>query len=197
MERAITDVKLPGDELKVISSPDSYLKKSNLIILPGVGHFNRGTDAIDSCNLRDPLIEISKTGVKIVGICLGMQLLFQSSEEAAGKKGLGLIPGHCEKIDVENSKTVPHMGWNTVRSRGNHGELNELSTGKDFYFVHSYHAIPDKKENILATTPLLVGEFTSVVKSNNVIGFQFHPEKSGVAGRTLLGQTLMWARNEN
>lgn len=197
IERAISQVKNREDELHVVTSPNSKLYNSKLIILPGVGHFNRGTDALDFLSLRKPLVEITETGAKIVGVCLGMQLLFQSSDEAVGKAGLGLIPGHCQRIDINRATTVPHMGWNTVNARQNISEFNELSKGKDFYFVHSYHAIPENKENILAETPLRVGEFTSAVKKNNIIGFQFHPEKSGVAGRTLLGQTLKWARDEN
>jgi glutamine amidotransferase len=111
-------------------------------------------------------------------------------------KGLGIIPGSCHKISNSVSNRVPHVGWNEVVANSANLHFKALSENKDFYFVHSYHVEPSNELSILTSTNLERGQIASSVLQQNVLGFQFHPEKSGVIGSKLLGEVISWARNE-
>ncbi|MBX0295789.1 imidazole glycerol phosphate synthase subunit HisH [Haloarcula nitratireducens] len=157
------------------------------IVLPGVGAFSEGMD--NAGPFRDPLLEQAEAGKPLFGICLGMQMLLTTSEEAdhAGQgdaEGLNLVPG--KNVRFSRDQTVPHMGWNELDVQRDH-PLVEGVDGQYAYFVHSYYAVPDDEESVVATTDYGV-DFASVVanEAGNVFGTQFHPEKSGETGLRIL-----------
>lgn len=168
-----------GSEVLVTPDADA-IRKATVLILPGVGAFGEAVTRIDALGLRAPIMEHAQSGRPMLGICLGMQLLFQESEESPGAAGLGLIAGSILKFR-EGELVVPHIGWNDVVPVAPSALLSP--EGGCFYFVHSYHAGP---------TPAAVGttaygvNFTSVVQQGKVFGVQFHPEKSQAAGLDLL-----------
>lgn len=152
------------------------LRAASHIILPGVGHFRDAMEAIERQELVPILNELRETH-PMVGICLGMQLLFEHSEEG-DTEGLSFLPGKVELI--KSDLPVPHLGWNTLIS--DHPLLME-----DVYFIHSYKVVT--KENVVATADY-GQEIVAIVQKDNLIGIQFHPEKSGNAGLAILDQAL-------
>ena len=165
---------------RVLVTPDpEEVKHATTLILPGVGAFGEAIARIDALGLRAPMLEHARAGKPMLGICLGMQLLFQDSEESPGAPGLGLITGSV--IRFKPGLVVPHIGWNDVVTVAPSALL--APEGGCFYFVHSFFA---------GATPAAVGTteygvtFTSVVEQKNVFGVQFHPEKSQTAGIALL-----------
>ncbi len=156
------------------------LKGADAIVMPGVGNFKAATQSME--RLRPEIIDRISDGVPLFGICLGMQLIFDSSEESPGR-GLGLLEGNVLKLP----KTVktPHMGWNTLKiARSN--RLVEGITEKDyFYFVHSYYPSPASSSWIVAETEYGLS-FASIIADKNIYGVQFHPEKSAKAGEQIL-----------
>ncbi len=161
----------------VLSGRKEDLMTCDTVILPGVGHFGEAMKTIDALGIREDLIELSKTK-RIIGICLGMQLLFECSEEGHAE-GLGLIPGTVRKMETQY--TVPHLGWNTLRS--GHDSLDQ----RDVYFIHSY--MVTDSPNIIATAEY-GPDIPAVAQHENIIGIQFHPEKSGMAGLDILNTAL-------
>jgi glutamine amidotransferase len=179
LERAGADV--------TISADPSTFEESDGIVLPGVGAFSEGME--NAGPFREPLADAATAGVPVFGICLGMQMLLTSSEEAdhAGEgevEGLDFVPGR--NVRFAEGQKVPHMGWNELRVRREH-PLVEGVDGGYAYFVHSYYAAPDDPESVVATTDYGV-EFPAVVSNpeGNVFGTQFHPEKSGKTGLRIL-----------
>lgn len=176
---------LIGANAKIESDPMN-LKNYDKIILPGVGAFADAMEHLKATNMQEAINEFAKTGKDMIGICLGMQLLFESSEEFGLSEGLGLIPGRVvhfdkSKMDMDDHK-VPHMGWNKIFTKE-----NKLFKGVDnpyLYFVHSYHAVTDEKYEIGKT--IYGYEFTSAVNKDNIYGFQPHPEKSHDNGLRIL-----------
>ena len=177
-------LKVIGEKSKITNSID-VISTSDGIILPGVGAFDAGMSKLYELGLTEVIQEQASQGKPILGICLGMQLLGRSSEE--GKlKGLSLIPFECRRFKFEdNELKIPHMGWDIVDFKQEHPILNELSGQQRYYFVHSYHAVCDSDENILMTCDYGY-KFTAAVVKDNVIGVQFHPEKSHDFGLALL-----------
>ncbi len=165
------------------------LAGASKLILPGIGSFDQGVRALDDLGFTDPIRRlVREEGMPILGVCLGMQLLGQGSDEGS-LPGFGFIDGHCRLLAGTSSAPlkVPHMGWNTLASRRASPLLAPLDENARFYFVHSYHVVCRNPDDILATT--LYGlEFTSMVNRDNVWGAQFHPEKSHRFGMTLLKQ---------
>ncbi|KAB1192497.1 imidazole glycerol phosphate synthase subunit HisH [Haloferax sp. MBLA0076] len=171
----------------VISDDPADFEDADGIVLPGVGAFSEGME--NAGPFREPLAEAADAGTPIFGICLGMQMLLTSSEEAdhAGEgevEGLDFIPGRNVRFD--EGQKVPHMGWNELNVQRDH-PLVEGVDGEYAYFVHSYYADPDDEDAIVATTDYGV-EFPAVVanEEGTVFGTQFHPEKSGETGLTIL-----------
>ncbi len=181
----------PKDRISIVRDLNES-RSPDLLVLPGLGHFSAGMASLKSKGL-DSLIKghISKNK-KIVGICLGMQLLCGESEEAPGIEGLAAVKGFVRRLPTEVK--IPHVGWNSVSSKLKNSLFPSLQTGKDFYFVHSYHADLSDRSEILTTTSLFDFEFCSSFLSRNVLGFQFHPEKSGRVGRSLILEIIEWAR---
>ena len=156
------------------------IKSADAIALPGVGNFSAAAAKLDA--VREELMDTVKNGTPVFGICLGLQLFFQESEEGAGK-GLALFEGRT--VRLPSSVKVPHMGWNTLRMV----KQNEIWQGIDdeayVYFVHSLYPVPVDKEIVCAETDY-GATFTSAIASKNVYGTQFHPEKSGDTGLKIL-----------
>jgi glutamine amidotransferase len=168
-----------GFKVKITVEPD-LLMESDTLILPGVGNFGPATQRLRP--LKDTIIDEVKSGKLFLGSCLGMQLLFETSEESPGE-GLGLINGKVKRFK-ENVK-VPHMGWNTIKRLRDSTLLDGIPDDSYFYFVHSYYPKPEYLKDVLAVTEYSQ-EFTSIVERNSIYGTQFHPEKSGDMGARLL-----------
>jgi glutamine amidotransferase len=132
---------------------------------------------------------LSKPGVAMLGICLGMQLLADVGHENGETKGLGLVAGEVARMSPSGEERLPHVGWNEIRLKNLSPLLHGIESGVDFYFVHSYRFEPADKKSVLATTPYC-GEFASIVQKGNVFGTQFHPEKSSHAGFRILRNFL-------
>jgi glutamine amidotransferase len=168
-----------GLNVKVGLSP-RQIKSADALALPGVGNFSAAAAKLDA--VREELMDTVKNGTPVFGICLGLQLFFQESEEGAGK-GLALFEGRT--VRLPSSVKVPHMGWNTLRMV----KQNEIWEGVDdeayVYFVHSLYPVPVDKEIVCAETDY-GATFTSAIASKNVYGTQFHPEKSGDIGLKIL-----------
>lgn len=176
-----------GYSTTLSSDPGIILGASNLI-LPGVGSFEIAMKQLIAFNLIDTLTTFVKTGKPIIGVCLGMQLLFDESNEFGKHKGLGFIKGKVIKFPkiVNNQKIrIPHIGWNKIHKSELEWASTPLVNIKNeslMYFVHSYYVQPESKENILTRTNYAGFEFCSSIKKDNIFGFQFHPEKSGKEG---------------
>lgn len=184
-------------EVKVSSDP-AVVSKSPCLILPGVGNFGTGMQNLHARGLVDALNEaVLDKGVPLLGICLGMQLLADESEEAPGVKGLGWIPG---KVLRFRDKTVrlPHMGFNAAAASGNRKDFFPQVDGEapDFYFIHSYCFHPDDERYVLARTNY-GSEFVSAVAKDRIVGVQFHPEKSQSSGLRLIADFLRFSAGGN
>jgi imidazole glycerol phosphate synthase glutamine amidotransferase subunit len=154
-----------GCDYKLVRDAEG-LRAASKIILPGVGHFGQMMRALDALDVRGALLERLRAGVPFFGICLGMQALFERSEEAPEVRGLGLFPGEVRRFPVD--ARVPHMGW------------NQLEPGAQFvYFAHSYYVPENEHASALCTYGV---RFTAALRAGNVQGVQFHPEKSGTVG---------------
>ncbi|MFH1772217.1 MAG: imidazole glycerol phosphate synthase subunit HisH [Candidatus Omnitrophota bacterium] len=172
-----------GAKVKVTDSP-AVIKRAKKIVFPGVGHFASAVKELIKRKVFTLLKKRIKEGVPFLGICLGMQLLLDESEEARNVKGLGIIPGQVRKFKL-NNLVVPHMGWNTVK----YGKLipnteNLFKSVKDnsyFYFAHSYYCKPLNNKVVFAATDYGI-QFASVLHKDNVWAVQFHPEKSQKLG---------------
>jgi imidazole glycerol phosphate synthase glutamine amidotransferase subunit len=160
----------------VTQTPD-HLDRASKVILPGVGHFGQMLRALDDRRLRAPLLEVIRQGIPFLGICLGLQALFESSEEAPGLEGLALFPGMVSRFPAY--ARVPHMGWNELERRHSSRLLAGLPDRPYVYFAHSYYA-----PVVGATTASCTYEtsYTAVLEHENIFGVQFHPEKSGPTG---------------
>ncbi|HQN65192.1 MAG TPA: imidazole glycerol phosphate synthase subunit HisH [Methylophilus sp.] len=172
----------------IIASHPSALYEANRIVLPGVGAFPEGMAQLNQGGWVDAIKDVVQHQNKpLLGICLGMQMLASRGFEGAETAGLDLIPGTVRRIDqLGCDQRVPHMGWNAVHYRyAEHALFQHIPNGSDFYFVHSYALDPDNAEDLLATTTYGC-ELTAIVAKGNVLGCQFHPEKSSKAGRQLL-----------
>lgn len=171
------------------TSDISIIQNSDCIILPGVGAFKDAMKNLRDLNLIETLNEeILHKKKPLLAICLGMQLLLDYSEEGGYCEGLKWIPGRVVKLDV--GLPVPHMGWNEIEFKHDSPLFNGIEADKNFYFVHSYHAICDSK-NVIATTQYGV-KINVGLKKENIIGFQFHPEKSQHNGLKLLSNFIAY-----
>lgn len=170
---------------------ESDLASIDRLILPGVGSFALAMSRLKSANLIDPIHRFSMELKPILGICLGMQLLADIGTEGGGSEGLGLIAGNIKKIASSSLIRIPHVGWNEVNQRRFHPVLKGVRNNVDFYFVHSYCFVVLNNENILGTSSY-GDEFTSIVAQKNIIGVQFHPEKSQLNGLRIIDNFCSW-----
>jgi imidazole glycerol-phosphate synthase subunit HisH len=177
-----------GGAATVTRDPDA-LRHFDLLILPGVGSFGAAMANLSRDGLDAAAREAVANGTPLLGICLGMQLLGDSSMEGGSFQGLSLIPGKVvELVSTSDEERIPHMGWNSIEVTRNDPILKGIESGTDFYFVHSFH-LQAEEQHVLARTPYC-GGFVSIVRRNQVWGTQFHPEKSWPNGHSLLSNFI-------
>lgn len=182
VERALRRL---GVEPTATNSPDA-VRRAERLILPGVGHCAALLSSLDAHRLREPLLDAIQRGVPFLGICLGLQALYESSDEAPDLRGLGVFPGRVTLLP--STVKLPHMGWNQLRPRRTTCLLRSITADSFFYFAHSY-AAPAAGPEIVAAGDH-GREFAAVVERGNITGVQFHPEKSGIPGAQLLSNFL-------
>lgn len=168
----------------VADTPDG-LQGADAIILPGVGAFGAGMEQVRARGFEAPVKAAVAAGIPLLGICLGMQFLFEVSEEMGEYTGLGLLPGRVLKFPDDLGLKIPHMGWNQLEPCRESPLLAGVNAGDYTYFVHSYYCAPADDADVLATTDYGM-PFTSIVARDNVYGVQFHPEKSQAVGLRIL-----------
>ena len=165
-----------------VYSEAKRLRDADALVLPGVGNFRAGAENIEK--IKVDLMDLIREGKPVLGICLGMQLLFEESDESPNVRGLNLLEGRV--VRLPRNVKIPHMGWNTLKIVRSTVLLDGISEEDYFYFVHSYYVAPRRKNIVMAETEYGV-RFTSVVMQNNIFGVQFHPEKSGKPGERIIG----------
>jgi len=166
----------------VVSNKVEDIKHASSIILPGVGAYEAAMKELNNLNIIDMIIEKANNGIPILGICLGMQLLYEFSDENGGYEGLGLLKGTVKQIP--NFVKVPHMGWNKLFFNKNINLLKYVNEEEYVYFVHSYY-VDSSNEEVVAFSDYGV-KIPAIVNQNNIVGMQFHPEKSSETGLNLL-----------
>lgn len=176
-------LKRVGVETRQVSSADE-IRDSDRVLLPGVGAFDAGMQALELHGLVEPLRDFAASGRPMLGICLGMQLLLDSSDEGE-LPGLGLIPGRSVRFDEGTGVRVPHMGWNRVEPTRPDPLLANLPPLSRFYFVHSYRVVPRHESDVVGISQYGI-PFASAIRADNVMGVQFHPEKSHDFGKQIL-----------
>lgn len=189
LRRGLSDAG--AHEHRVITSSNES-RGADLMVLPGVGAFGAAIDELQRRGLDETVARHVASGGYLFGVCLGMQLLHSGSEESPGVPGLDLIHGQVKRLTPNAGARVPHFGWTETRSATDR-EIPVLERGLDFYFVHSYAAVPDDPADVLAESTFGEESFVSAVLRDNVLGVQFHPEKSSRPGAQLLAETLEWA----
>ena len=175
--------KAIGEEVVITGDPQ-IIEKADKLILPGVGAFGDASKKLFDSGLDKVILEQVKNKKPLLGICLGMQMLFNESHEFGIHKGLGLIEGKVVYIDLPSNYKIPHIGWNALNFKKESPILKYINENDFVYFVHSYHAV-DCEKSLVATTEYGMG-LTAIVQSDNVYGCQFHPEKSGDVGLKIL-----------
>ena len=174
-------------ENKIVEDPGK-IKNFSHLILPGVGSFKKSMETLTEKGWTQEISNFVSAGNYLVGICLGMQILFSEGEEDGLTDGLGLIKGSVKKIQIDENQVLPHVGWNNLINIIDDDLIfNNVKKNVDFYFDHSYECIPIDKKKIIAKTPFdSEKNFVSIVRSENIYGIQFHPEKSPPNGLKLL-----------
>jgi glutamine amidotransferase len=170
-----------------VSADPAAVARAERILLPGVGAFGEAMKRLDAAGLSEALREARRRGAPLFGVCLGLQLLFESSEESPGVRGLGLLRGAVRRFRA--GLKVPHMGWNRVSPRAGSAPFAGIPDGAFFYFVHSFHVTPDDARDVAATSDY-GGVFCAAVERGTTWGAQFHPEKSRDAGLRVLANFL-------
>lgn len=171
-----------------ISDKHDEIRKADALILPGVGAFPDAMDNIEKLGLDKVIKEEIEKGKYILGICLGMQLLFEKGYEGLERKGLGLIKGSIVKMknDKERNIKIPHIGWNSLKYNKKDNLFKDIDEDKYVYYVHSYFAQFYDDEDLVAYSQYGKNKIPGVVRNNNIMGAQFHPEKSGTIGLNIL-----------
>ncbi|MDP2643307.1 MAG: imidazole glycerol phosphate synthase subunit HisF [Desulfobacterales bacterium] len=182
----INAIESLGETVKIVRDRTDILSAEKLVF-PGVGAFGSMMQVLGRKGYVAPLTERLKADRPFLGICLGLQALFNRSEEAPQTPGLGIIPGVVKRFDI--GLAVPHMGWNGLNIRKDSRIFNGLSGREKFYFVHSFHVVPEDDDFVLTTTDY-DGAFVSSIQKGNIVATQFHPEKSGSAGLRVLENFL-------
>ncbi len=183
-----------GAESVITASADE-IKKADGVILPGVGSFGNAMDSMKECGLVEAVRSAALSGRPFLGICLGLQLLFESSEESPGVEGLGVLKGKILKIPSDNLK-VPHMGWNSLEFKKSTPLFDGIADGAYVYFVHSYYLSAENFSDVSSTTEYGVTIHASVA-NGNLFATQFHPEKSGDVGIQMLRNFVSLCGGDN
>ncbi len=169
----------------IVTNQASQIASAAKVILPGVGAFGDAMEELRRRELVEPILSAIDSGKPFLGICLGLQMLFDVGDEDGRQEGLGVLDGEVVRFEVPKQFKVPHMGWNQVSIRGDVPVLAGLNDETYFYFVHSYYVVP-RDENVVATTTTYHAPFTSMIHRDNLYATQFHPEKSQRDGLKLL-----------
>jgi len=172
------------------TSDPAMVDEADVIVMPGVGAFGDMMAALRKRGLVEPIIANAEAGKPLLGICVGLQVLFEVGEEMGEHAGLGLFPGRVKRFEVGELK-VPHIGWNQVHQQTNHPIFEGIDSGDYAYFVHSYHPMSTDSSLIMATTDYGI-DFPSICGRDNIVGIQFHPEKSQRMGLRLLENFARW-----
>lgn len=200
----LTSVKRALDFLgqnSIITSDYKKIEKADRVIFPGVGAAGKAMSDLKLNKLDHAIKEIFESGKPLLGICLGTQIILESSEEN-NTRCLGLVQGGVLKFPDDLRGTegrklkVPHMGWNRIKLRSMHPVFEGVPEDSEFYFVHSYYPAPDSMDNVLGETFYGI-RFTSVLESGNLVAMQFHPEKSGRPGLKVLENFCKWSGTSN
>jgi glutamine amidotransferase len=170
------------------------IDSARALVLPGVGAAGQIMRSLRDLGMTDAVRRYVASGRPFLGVCMGMQVLLDSSDEDGGQECLGIFSGAVRRLDVELK--VPHMGWNAVQQTGSHPIWNDIPDGSYFYFVHSYAARPRDPDVQVGTTDY-DGPFASALARDNVFGTQFHPEKSGRVGLQIYQNFLTWASSSS
>ena len=192
----LTSVRLAlehiGAPCEVTSDP-SRISAAERVIFPGVGAAGEAMRNLRELRLIGPLRSVVSSGVPFLGICLGTQVIFEFSEEDGGTPCIGLVSGAVKRFTPSDPMCkIPHMGWNTVRFAAAHPLFSGIEDGSEFYFVHSYYPAPSEAGCVLGETEYAGVRFASVVGRDNLFATQFHPERSGRIGLTLLANFSRW-----
>ncbi|MEI6519774.1 MAG: imidazole glycerol phosphate synthase subunit HisH [bacterium] len=186
-----------GHQAQIVKTADE-IRQADAVVLPGVGAFGMAMEHIKAAGLDTAIIESVASGKPFLGICLGLQLLFDESEEFGPVRGLGIIPGKVVKFFPEGAPAgvkIPHMGWNGLNKVKDEAVLQDIPNGEYVYFVHSYYVVPNDDAVIATTTEYGGFSFTSSISNGNLYACQFHPEKSGTAGLTILKRFAELTKN--
>ena len=179
-----------GADARIVAAPDDIAGLDRLV-LPGVGAWDTACARLRETGMDEAVLAAATAGTPILGICLGMQLLLDTSDEGSAR-GLGWIPGRVARLPSHTARgevRIPHMGWSPIAPSGDHPLLRGLMTDARYYFVHSFAAVPDDPSHVLATASY--GDpFVAVIGRDNVVGTQFHPEKSHRHGKAVLSAFL-------
>lgn len=182
VERALERV---GASVTISSDPERVLRADRLVV-PGQGAFQNCIAALRKSGLDQAIREFAASGKPYFGICLGLQVLFEDSEEHGVSEGLGLIPGHVVRFFSDDpALKIPHIGWSSVTSNGHEPLMKGIPEGGHFYFVHSYYVVP-KEPEIIAMHAVYGTDFAAAIRYENLFACQFHPEKSQALGLRLL-----------
>jgi glutamine amidotransferase len=183
--RSVEKALISIGETAVVTREASVLRAADKVILPGVGAFGDCMNKLNQYGLSDVIREICASGKPFLGICLGLQLLFEDSEESPGVPGLGILKGHVLRIPDGEGRKIPHMGWNSLHLMGNGRLFKDIPEQSYVYFVHSYYLKADDPSIVKATTEYGV-TIDASVEQGNVFATQFHPEKSSDTGLKIL-----------
>lgn len=178
-----------GSKAEVSADPER-IRSADRVIFPGVGGADSAMIALRSNGIDSALREVYQSGKPMLGICVGCQVIFDFSEEGP-ISCMGLVSGRVNRLQSSPNLKVPHMGWNVVHQKQWHPIVNDVVDGARFYFVHSYCVLPDDSSTIVGAT-WYGQEFASIVALNNIVGTQFHAEKSGRWGLKVLSNFLQW-----
>ncbi|HXW96026.1 MAG TPA: imidazole glycerol phosphate synthase subunit HisH [Gemmatimonadales bacterium] len=193
--RSVVRAIAAGGHTATLTADPALVRRADRVLVPGVGHFGQASKNLTTSGLGPAIQEVAASGRPVMGICLGMQLFFRRSEEAPEGEGLGLLDGKVQRL--RTSLPIPHVGWAEVKltpQGTRHPMLGELFHGESqfFYHVHSYHPAELAPESMLGTAEY-GGAFATIVGRANVIGVQFHPEKSQKVGIELLARFVAWS----
>ena len=183
-----------GQKVKITDRPEDILR-ADKIVFPGVGAAQSAMDNLKNLKLIDPIRKVIADGIPFLGICIGMQLLFESSEEDGGTKCLGILPGQVKKfICADKTFKIPQIGWNTVKFMPPHPHpiFNGIEDQSEFYFVHSFYPSCSNKNFILGQSEYSNSTFASSAGRDNFAAVQFHPERSGRIGLRMLENFSRW-----
>lgn len=179
---------LGAENMQLVRTPEE-LEGAEKIILPGVGAFGASMQQMHKQELVEPVRQAIADGIPYLGICVGMQMLFDVGEEMGEHEGMGILAGRVVRFPHFEDRKVPHMGWNQLDIKKESGLLADLSEENYAYFVHSYYCAPDNHDDIVASVDYGV-DFTAIVQRDNIYGVQFHPEKSQKTGLQILTNFL-------